>query len=117
MSHKNRRSFLQQLGLAGAAVIAGNAAIAHEAPAIISPLHRPPYMPDDQPIRMGLIGAGGMGTEDMKSALMHAGVTITAVCDLYKGRIDAAKQRWGQNIFATNDYKNSFPLRSKSPVD
>src|SRR5574343_1027434 len=114
MSQKNRRSFLQQMGLAGAAMIAGKSVLAADVPAIHHPLHRVMPMPDDQPIRMGLIGAGGMGTEDMKSALLHANVTITAVCDLYKGRIDAAKQRWGQQLFATNDYKE---LLKRSDVD
>ncbi|HSC54338.1 MAG TPA: Gfo/Idh/MocA family oxidoreductase [Phnomibacter sp.] len=114
MKNKNRRSFLQQLGLAGAAVIAGNHAVANDAVTIINPLYRKPIQPDDQPIRMGLIGAGGMGSEDMNTALQHAGVTITAVCDLYKGRIDAAKQRWGQHLFATNDYNE---LLKRSDVD
>lgn len=114
MSQKNRRSFLQQMGLAGAAMIAGKSVLAADAPAIYHPLRRFMPIPDDQPIRMGLIGAGGMGTEDMKTALLHANVTITAVCDLYKGRIDAAKQRWGQNLFTTNDYKE---LLKRSDVD
>jgi predicted dehydrogenase len=114
MNTNNRRRFLQQLGLAGAAFATGQQVLANESTAIVHNLFRPEGMAPDQPIRMGLIGAGGMGSEDMKTALQHPNVTITAVCDLYKGRIEAARQRWGQNLFVTNDYKE---LLKRSDVD
>jgi predicted homoserine dehydrogenase-like protein len=34
---------------------------------------------DEAPVRIGLIGAGGMGVEDAKTALQHPNVKITAV--------------------------------------
>ncbi|MCU0375827.1 MAG: Gfo/Idh/MocA family oxidoreductase [Chitinophagaceae bacterium] len=117
MNQHNRRKFLQQLGLAGAGMVAGTQALqAADANAAATEwLKRAaPGMGADAPIRMGLIGAGGMGTEDMKTALQHAGVSITAVCDLYKGRIEAAKQRWGTGLFTTNDHKE---LLKRSDVD
>lgn len=115
MNQHNRRKFLQQLGLAGAGVVAGTQALQAAPNATTEWLQRAaPGMGADAPIRMGLIGAGGMGTEDMKTALQHAGVTITAVCDLYKGRIEAAKQRWGSGLFTTNDHKE---LLKRSDVD
>ncbi|TAE53357.1 MAG: gfo/Idh/MocA family oxidoreductase, partial [Bacteroidetes bacterium] len=104
MKKENRRLFIQKLGLASAALVTGQAAMAETTPLNLEHLSRSFTPMGDQPIRMGLIGAGGMGTEDMKTALQHAGVQITAVCDLYKGRIEAAKTRWGSSIFATNDY-------------
>jgi predicted dehydrogenase len=117
MNQHNRRKFLQQLGLAGAGVVAGTQALqAADGTAVTNEwLKRAASgIGPDAPIRMGLIGAGGMGTEDMKTALQHAGVTITAVCDLYKGRIEAARQRWGSGLFTTNDHKE---LLKRSDVD
>jgi predicted dehydrogenase len=46
-----------------------------------------------------------MGTEDTNSALRHANVKLVAVCDLYKGRLESAKQKWGANLFVTQDYQ------------
>ncbi|HMP92124.1 MAG TPA: Gfo/Idh/MocA family oxidoreductase, partial [Phnomibacter sp.] len=104
---KNRRSFLQQLGLAGAGLLAGSStALAKGHTQQEQPISRQEPMPfDGTLIRLGLIGAGGMGVEDTKTALQHAGVTLTAVADLYKGRLDAAKATWGNQLFTTTDYK------------
>jgi predicted dehydrogenase len=55
-----------------------------------------------------------MGSEDMKTALLHPETSITSVCDLYQGRIDAAKNRWGKDLFVTNDYKQ---LLKRADVD
>src|SRR5690606_325747 len=52
-----------------------------------------------------LIGAGGMGTEDMNTALKHDNVEMIAVCDLYDGRLDQASEKWGNHLFKTKDYK------------
>jgi predicted dehydrogenase len=118
MGKNNRRKFLQHLGLAGAGLVSGSHLLANAvdgSPLPASILSRSVNgLGSDAPVRIGLIGAGGMGTEDAKTALLHAGVSITAVCDLYKGRIDAAQKRWGGNLFATNDYKE---LLKRTDVD
>jgi predicted dehydrogenase len=118
MGKNNRRKFLQHLGLAGAGLVSGSHLLANAVdanPVQPSLLSRETIgLGSDAPVRIGLIGAGGMGTEDAKTALLHAGVSITAVCDLYKGRIDAAQKRWGGNLFATNDYKE---LLKRTDVD
>ena len=56
-------------------------------------------------IQIALIGAGGMGTEDTKTALMVPGTQLVAVCDLYTGRLNDAKERWGKDLFTTKDYR------------
>lgn len=110
----NRRKFLQQIGLAGAGLATGSSLLAAENPftPMLSSNQKPAGMA--APVRLGLIGAGGMGTEDMKTALQHPDTSITAVCDLYQGRINAAKERWGNNLFVTNNYKE---LLKRSDVD
>jgi predicted dehydrogenase len=47
-----------------------------------------------------------MGTQDIKTALMHEGVNLVAVCDLYKGRIDKTKSDFGSTLFTTDNYKD-----------
>ncbi|MEM9260929.1 MAG: Gfo/Idh/MocA family oxidoreductase, partial [Bacteroidota bacterium] len=62
------------------------------------------FSANDQ-INLAVIGAGGMGVEDSKTALRIPGVRMVAACDLYDGRLDAAKAAWGKDIFTTKDYR------------
>jgi predicted dehydrogenase len=56
-------------------------------------------------IQIALIGAGGMGTGDAESSLAQPGVEIVAASDVYDGRLVRAKERWGNQIFTTRDYR------------
>src|SRR5260221_14477805 len=49
------------------------------------------FSANDQ-VQIALIGAGGMGTADANTAITVPGVKIIAACDLYDGRIEAAKK-------------------------
>ena len=56
-------------------------------------------------IHIALIGAGGMGTGDVESALAQPGVQLVAVSDVYQGRLTRAKEHWGNQLFTTRDYR------------
>ena len=56
-------------------------------------------------IQVALIGAGGMGSGDANYARSILGVKLVAVCDLYAGRLERAKERWGADLFTTRDYR------------
>jgi predicted dehydrogenase len=56
-------------------------------------------------IQIAVIGAGGMGVEDTRTALMIPGVKLVAACDLYDGRLKQAKERWGKDLFTARDYR------------
>jgi predicted dehydrogenase len=56
-------------------------------------------------IQIALIGAGGMGTEDALSSLAQDGVEIVAASDVYEGRLIRARERWGNQVFTTRDYR------------
>jgi len=60
--------------------------------------------PNDR-LQYALIGAGNMGTGDAESALKQPGVQLIAVADVYEGRLVRAKERWGNQLFATRDYR------------
>ncbi len=62
------------------------------------------YAANDQ-IQIALIGAGGMGTADANTAITVPGVKLIAACDLYDGHLEAAKKRYGSDIFTTRDYR------------
>ena len=56
-------------------------------------------------VQFALIGAGGMGSEDTKSALATGLTKLVAVSDIYDGRLTRAKERWGNDLFTTRDYR------------
>lgn len=56
-------------------------------------------------IQIALIGAGGMGSGDATYAQNVPGVKLVAVCDIYDGRLERAKERWGSQLFTTRDYR------------
>ncbi|PID91857.1 MAG: oxidoreductase [Bacteroidetes bacterium] len=56
-------------------------------------------------INLALIGSGIQGIYDTMSALKVPGVKLVAACDLYKGRLDRARELWGQDIAVTRDYR------------
>lgn len=101
----NRRSFLKKLGLTTGAAAIAPTFLAEANTVNQEYLNRTEGYSTDQPIRLALIGAGIMGTEDTNTALKHANVSLVAVCDLYDGRLTTAKQKWGDHLFTTKDHK------------
>jgi predicted dehydrogenase len=69
---------------------------------------------DNNEIRLGLIGCGTQGTGDTNTALRVDGIRLTAVCDLFDDRLAAAKERWGDSLFTTKDYRE---LLKRKDVD
>lgn len=110
----NRRIFLKNFGLAGAAAAIIPGTFAAEIKDNFSLQRISASLKNEVVIKIGLIGAGGMGIEDVNTALSHKNVELTAVCDLYTGRLEEAKQRWGSNIFTTGDYRD---LLKRKDVD
>src|SRR5882724_4075097 len=56
-------------------------------------------------LQIALIGAGGMGSGDTRYQLAFPGVALVAVCDVYDGRLERAKEVWGNHLFTTRDYR------------
>lgn len=101
----NRRGFLKKLGLTTGAAALAPALMAEAKTGQVEYLNRLGEDAVDKPIRLALIGAGIMGTEDTNTALQHANVSLVAVCDLYDGRLESAKKKWGDHLFLTKDHK------------
>ncbi len=95
----NRRSFLRAAGAASAATIIPGV---HLLAAQESEPARPVAANDH--IQIALIGAGGQGQGDTKTAIQVPGVKLVAVADCYNGRLARSKELWGDDIFTTRDY-------------
>lgn len=57
------------------------------------------------PLKLALIGKGGMGTADTNTAIRVPGVELVSVCDIYAPRLEAAKEQWGQHLRVEKDYR------------
>ena len=88
----SRRHFLKSTAVAGLAA----QSLAAQAGKKLSP---------NDKIRVALIGAGGQGSGDADSSLAQPGVELAAVSDIYDGRLTSAKERWGNQLFITRDYR------------
>ncbi len=65
---------------------------------------RPYRSPNDQ-VQLAVIGAGGMGTADVDTALRIPGVKLVAACDCYDGRLEEVRENHGSDLFTTRDYQ------------
>ena len=100
MHEVNRRNFLKVAGAAVGQTVLG--AKIHGLAAVQSEPVRPVAANDH--IQIALIGAGGQGQGDTKTAVQVPGVKLVAVADCYDGRLDRSKELWGQDIFTARDY-------------
>ena len=55
-------------------------------------------------IQIALIGAGGQGQGDTKTAAQVPGVKVVAAADCYDGCLEHTKELWGKDILTTRDY-------------
>ncbi len=105
----NRRNFLKVAGAASAASLAGAVRVSAETGKGIHTLvaQEEPVRPvaANDHIQIALIGAGGQGMGDTRSAVQVPGVKLVAVADCYDGRLTRSKEIWGDDIFTTRDYK------------
>ena len=109
----SRRKFIKNLSGSVAAISIGNDVAASEN-AIKRKLISTTTTCSNDKIRIGLIGAGIIGHYDTDAALKVDGVELAGVCDLYTGRLDRAKEKWGNAIFSTRDYRE---LLAKKDID
>src|SRR5204863_942418 len=65
-------------------------------------------------VRVGVIGFGIQGHYDLHTALKVPGVELAGICDLYTGRIQNAKELYGNDLFTTRNYHE---LLEKSDID
>lgn len=70
-------------------------------------------------IRVGFIGVGGQGMAHVNSMKGHAGennVELVAVCDVWKKRVEGAKQRIGGNCEGYDDYRKMLERKDIDAV-
>lgn len=107
----SRRKFIKQLSAASVALPLSSMA------AITIPVKMIPYQQKitaNDKINVAVIGFGIMGSRNAKTVVQIPGVVLIAVCDLYQGRLDRAKELYGEQLFTTNDYEK---LMDRKDID
>ncbi|MEI7628085.1 MAG: Gfo/Idh/MocA family oxidoreductase, partial [Bacteroidota bacterium] len=108
----DRRKFLRNISGSMALLAIGSKSVA--ASSDTNTLLSSIKVSSNDAIKIGLIGSGIIGHYDTDTALKVPGVELVAVCDLYTGRLDRAKEKWGNHIFTTRDYRE---LLAKKEID
>jgi len=114
---KSRRSFLKKA--LGTAIITGASPhlLASNATKVSELATRPSgdqkYSANDQ-VNIAVIGMGIMGFSNVETSLQIPGVRLVGVCDLYTGRLDHAKEVYGNDLAITRNYKE---LLDRKDVD
>lgn len=106
MAKPSRRKFLQQLSTTGLAMSAGSFVSFKQAikyNAIVLPEQK--IIGSNDKLRIATIGMGIMGHSDTDTALKIPGVELAAACDLYTGRLERVKEKYGKQIYTTRDYR------------
>ena len=117
-NQSSRRSFLKK-SILGSAAFSALPSLAQTPVSDKLPLLRTysstSYSANDQ-VNLALIGSGIQGIYDTTSALRVSGVKLVAVCDLYTGRLDRAKELWGTDLFVTRDYREILKRKDVDAV-
>jgi len=112
----NRRHFLKTVGAASGAALAAKAVAETDKRVHVLLAQAEPARPvgANDHIQIALIGAGGQGMGDTKTAVQVPGVKLLAVADCYDGRLARSKEVWGDDIFTTRDYSE---ILSRKDID
>jgi len=119
MNNKNsRRSFIKKATLTSAALTSAPVILAssYEEKLLLSRNYTTEEFTANDHINLALIGTGIQGIFDTQSALKVNGVELVAACDLYTGRLDRAKELWGESIFVTRDYREILERKDVDAV-
>ena len=102
MKNKNipRRDFLKTMGIAGV-VSTGNVSQKSSSPLIIP---KKKFSPNDK-IRIASLGMGIIAFENMNVIERMPEAELVAVADCYDGRLERAKEVYGDHIMTTRNYQ------------
>ena len=104
-SGTTRRSFLSKMASAAVAAGATPHLLAASNRRTVEVLRSPRRRTANDQIQLAVIGAGGMGMVDVGTAVKVPGVKLVAACDCYDGRLAAATEEYGPDVFTSRDYR------------
>lgn len=113
-SKSSRRKFIRQLGGSSLLLASGSLSSLTAGNTEKRTIPYKPGISSADKVRIATIGMGIMGHADTDTAIKVPGVEMVAACDLYKGRLTAAREKYGKDIFITQDYRE---LLNRKDID
>jgi predicted dehydrogenase len=114
-NQSSRRRFLQTIAATSMATAATPfASLAAREKAEERILHYEKPISANDKIRIGVIGYGVQGHFDLDTALKVPGIELAGICDLYTGRLENAKEKFGNGLYTTHNYQD---LLARKDVD
>ncbi len=114
---RSRRSFIRKA--IGTAFIASTAPSVFGGPKVevlqAQAGIRKKFSANDQ-VNVAVIGIGIMGFNNLQTTLQIPGVKLVGVCDLYSGRLERAKEKYGKDILTTKNYKEILDRKDVDAV-
>ena len=107
----NRRSFLKVAGSATAGTALGAKVYALTA----GGPHSPSLIAANDHIQIALLGAGGQGQFDTRTAVQVPGVKLVAVADCYDGRLARSKEVWATTFSPPATTATSWRAKMSTP--
>ena len=102
---KTRRDFLRLAASSSFAAGAAGTILTSKTHALARKQPLKSFSANDK-IRIATIGMGGMGFGDTRTALqVDDGIEFVAAADCYTGRLERARQVFGNDLFTTRDYR------------
>ncbi len=115
MTQESRRSFLSKIAAGSMAAAASPGALGATEGVPVRRMRSTKRRSANDQVQIAIIGAGGMGTIDVNTAISIDGITLVAACDLYTGRVESALEKWSKqgeedeevevDVFTTRDYR------------
>lgn len=81
-----------------------------------SALGREGVPPPSERIQLGVIGVNGMGRANLQNCTQYPDVVVTAVCDVYQARLDAAQEPYRSTAKGHRDYRELLARRDVDAV-
>jgi predicted dehydrogenase len=101
----NRREFCgRTLGALGAMSVLGTGPVLADG------------TPASDQVRLGIIGPGSRGQQDMRTFLRVPGVKFVGLCDVYEPRFAAARKITGEETPAFHDYRQLLDMKDMDAV-
>ena len=101
--NQDRRSFIKKIS--GSTFLLATGISANGNPSFTRLEERPFELRSTDKIRLGVIGAGIMGYNNLDTALASGAFELGGVCDLYEGHLQFAREVYDQGIFTTRNYE------------
>ena len=116
-TEKSRRNFIRKALSTAIITSAAPSLIAGTKVITLKPqgTNKKRFAANDQ-VNVAVIGMGIMSFNNLQTTVQIPGVKLVGVCDLYTGRLERSKEKYGKDIFTTQNYREILDRKDVDAV-